>query len=75
MFHLYFGLFDVVLYAAGAYFAIVLADAICDDRPTVSASNVSKTSSSVLSGADIMTRVYQPTVKKSVEQQSVSTSL
>ena len=30
MFHLYFGLFDIVLYLGGAYSAMVLANAICD---------------------------------------------
>lgn len=30
MFHLYFGAFDIVLYLGGTYFALVLANAICD---------------------------------------------
>lgn len=74
MFHLYFGLFDVVLYAGGVYCAIVLADAICDDRPRVSASTLSKTSASVMSGTDVIAKSRQPQVTKPVERQSVSTS-
>lgn len=35
MFHLYFGAFDIVLYLGGTYFAIVLANAICDDRERI----------------------------------------
>lgn len=30
MFHLYFGAFDIVLYLGGIYFAIALANALCD---------------------------------------------
>jgi hypothetical protein len=30
MFHLYFGAFDIVLYLGGMYFAIALANALCD---------------------------------------------
>ncbi|MEL6383726.1 MAG: hypothetical protein AAFQ89_14980 [Cyanobacteria bacterium J06626_18] len=32
MFHLYLGAFDIVLYLGGAYFAMVMANAICDDQ-------------------------------------------
>ena len=35
MFHLYFGAFDIVLYLGGTYFAMVLANAICDDRERI----------------------------------------
>jgi len=31
MFHLYFGAFDIILYLGAAYFAMILADAICDE--------------------------------------------
>ncbi|MEM9003368.1 MAG: hypothetical protein AAGE59_07570 [Cyanobacteria bacterium P01_F01_bin.86] len=37
MFHIYFGAFDIVLYLGGTYFALVLANAICDDRPRLQA--------------------------------------
>lgn len=30
MFHLYFGAFDIVLYLGASYFAMALANAICD---------------------------------------------
>ena len=33
MFHLYFGAFDIVLYLGATYSAMVLAKAICEERP------------------------------------------
>ena len=74
MFHLYFGLFDIVLYASGACVAIVLADAICDDRPRASTSTQIKPSSSVMSSSDVVAKAHQPSAVKPVERQSVSTS-
>lgn len=74
MFHLYFGLFDVVLYAGGTYFALVLANTICDDRPRVTtASTLAKTSSPVMSASEAIAKSRQPIVTKTADQQPVST--
>lgn len=37
MFHLYFGAFDLVLYAGGFYVALVFANALTEERTTLKA--------------------------------------
>jgi hypothetical protein len=71
MFHLYFGAFDIVLYLGGAYVAMVLAEAICEDRPKAKTLTQTHTSvadqPSVSAGATV--NIPQP--KKTQESQPV----
>lgn len=56
MFHLYFGAFDIVLYLGGAYFAVVMANAICGDqkRPQVIRPATTKTAETLTSAQAAM---------------------
>ncbi|HIK45174.1 MAG TPA: hypothetical protein IGR64_09835 [Leptolyngbyaceae cyanobacterium M65_K2018_010] len=45
MFHLYFGAFDLLLYLGGSYFALVLANAICDQMDATEATQATTSQS------------------------------
>ena len=74
MFHLYFGAFDILLYLGGIYFAMVLADAICEERPKAKTLVQTYTPTSNQLSASAQSPINIPHSKKVEERQPVRVS-
>ncbi len=74
MFHLYFGLFDIVLYLGGAYSAMVLANAICDrlDQADAARATTQDTTPELAPMQPIDPTLSAPVIKPRAEKVKVS---
>ncbi|NER79483.1 MAG: hypothetical protein F6K42_07850 [Leptolyngbya sp. SIO1D8] len=66
MFHLYFGAFDIVLYLGAAYFATVLANAICDNLEQPKVTQVQNTSAAAARPVTVVSLPKREVVKETV---------
>jgi hypothetical protein len=77
MFHLYFGAFDILLYLGGTYFAMVMANAICDqlEQDEVAQEETATEASTVAPRQSITTTLPTVPVVKKKEEVGVRVSV
>jgi hypothetical protein len=77
MFHLYFGAFDILLYLGGTYFAMVMANAICNqlEQDEVAQEETAIEASTVAPMASITTTLPTVPVVKKKEEVGVRVSV